>query len=111
MSAWSNPTVPYLFTGSDKVMHAGLYAVLGMGLGFGRVRSLVPPPHLVLIFIGMLYGATDEFHQVFVRGRTPDWSDWVADIVGVMCGYLLIVSLLSRRKTSASVDHGVDASR
>ena len=26
------------------------------------------------------YGATDEFHQSFVPGRTPDVDDWVADI-------------------------------
>ena len=105
--------MPYLFEGSDKVVHAGLYSVLGMTLGFGRVRSPVPPPHLVLILVGALYGATDEFHQVFVRGRSPDWADWIADIVGVVCGYLLIMSLLPRRNTSTpsdhEPDHGVDA--
>jgi VanZ family protein len=111
LSAWSNPTMPYLFAGGDKLVHAGLYGVLGMALGFGRVRSAVPPPHLVLILLGALYGATDEFHQVFVRGRSPDWADWVADVVGVVSGYFLVVSLLSRRRTSNTPDHGVDASR
>jgi len=86
-------------------MHAGLYAVLGLCLGFGRVRAVVPPPHLLVIFVGALYGASDEFHQAFVRGRTPDWADWIADVVGVVCGYLLIMSLLTRGKT----DDGVDA--
>jgi VanZ family protein len=111
LSAWSLPTIPYLFDNSDKVAHAGLYSVLGMCLAFGRVRSPAPPPHLVLIFVGVLYGATDEWHQVFVRGRTPDGADWVADVVGVVCGYLLITSLLARRKTSTSPDHGVDATK
>jgi len=110
LSAWSNPTMPYLFAGSDKVVHAGLYAVLGMALGFGRARSAAPPPHLVLILVGALYGATDEFHQVFVRGRSPDWADWVADIVGVVSGYLVMLTLLTRR-TSTTPDHEVDASR
>jgi VanZ family protein len=102
--------MPYLFAGSDKVAHAGLYAVLGMALGHGRVRSAVPPPHVLLILVGALYGATDELHQVFVRGRSPDWTDWVADVVGVASGYLLIVALLTRR-TSTTPDHEVDASR
>ena len=114
LSAWSNPTMPYLFEGSDKVVHAGLYSVLGLCLGFGRVRSPAPPAHLVLILVGALYGATDEWHQVFVRGRSPDWSDWIADVVGVVCGYLLILSLMPRRNGSASPehgpDHGIDAS-
>jgi VanZ family protein len=102
--------MPYLFAGSDKLVHAGLYGVLGLCLGFGRVRSPAPPPHLVLILVGALYGATDEFHQVFVRGRSPDWSDWVADVVGVALGYLVIVSLVTSRPPTPS-DHGVDASR
>jgi VanZ family protein len=110
LSAWSNPTMPYLFAGSDKVAHAGLYAVLGMALGLGRVRSAMPPPHLVLILVGALYGATDELHQTFVRGRSPDWADWLADVVGVASGYFLIVTLLTRR-TSTTPDHEVDASR
>jgi VanZ family protein len=101
--------MPYLFEGSDKVVHAGLYGVLGMCLGAGRVRSIAPPPHLVLILVGALYGATDEWHQVYVRGRSPDWSDWVADVVGVVVGYLLIVLLIKGRRTSTSSDHEVDA--
>ena len=111
LSAWSNPSVPYLFTNSDKVVHAGLYAVLGMTLGFGRVRAVAPPPHLVLILVGALYGATDELHQAFVRGRSPDAADWAADVVGVVSGYLLIVSLVTPRRTSSTADHGIDASR
>ena len=105
--------MPYLFDGSDKVVHAGLYAVMGMSLGFGRIRDPVPPPHLVLILVGALYGATDEWHQVFVRGRSPDWSDWVADVVGVVCGYLLIMGSMRRRTSPPDhgPDHGVDASR
>jgi VanZ family protein len=30
-----------------------------------------------------IYGATDEFHQMFTPGRTPAVDDWVADAVGV----------------------------
>lgn len=97
--------MPYLFAGSDKVVHASLYAVLGAGLGYGRVRSIEPPRHWVLILVGALYGLTDEFHQIFVRGRSPDWTDWIADVVGVLCGYLLVIAL------STSSGHGVDASR
>jgi VanZ family protein len=58
-----------------------------------------------LIGLGALYGLTDEFHQIFVRGRSPDWADWGADVVGVLLGYFLVIGL------STSSDHGVDASR
>ena len=105
LSAWPNPDIPDFLEGSDKVAHAGLYTILGMGLGYGGLRALSPPPHLVLILMGALYGATDEFHQAFVRGRSPDWTDWLADITGVLVGYLVIRWLFSRK------DHGVDASQ
>ncbi len=103
--------MPSFFPYSDKVAHAGLYGVLGLCLGIGRVRSLAPPPHYVLILAGVLYGATDEWHQVYVRGRSPDWTDWVADVVGVVVGYLLITSLIKSRGASPSSDHEVDAAK
>lgn len=43
-----------------------------------------------------LYGASDEFHQRFVHGRTPDVNDWLVDLAGaalavVVCRALAIV--------------------
>lgn len=93
MSAWPSPPVPLWFPGQDKVAHLGLYAILGLGLAYGRSRAPVRPPHLLLILLGALYGATDELHQVFVSGRTPDPIDWLADIMGLLLGYGLLSGL------------------
>jgi len=72
----------------DKLAHFGLYTVLGIALG--RVRLGVPQlPHALLIALGFLYGLSDEFHQAFVPGRTPDVRDWLADALGVVVGYCL----------------------
>jgi len=30
----------------------------------------------------VLYGATDEWHQLFVEGREVDALDWLADCLG-----------------------------
>lgn len=38
------------------------------------------------ILIGGLYGVSDEIHQYFVAGRFMDWTDAVADTIGVSCG-------------------------
>jgi VanZ family protein len=99
LSAWPNPHVPLWFYGQDKVAHAGLYGMLGLGLAYRRFRAPAPP-HFVLIGLGALYGATDEWHQVLVAGRTPDWADWLADVTGVLLGYtllLLVLGLIKRR--------------
>ncbi len=77
-------------------MHTGLYGILGLGLAYGRSRALVKPPHVLLLLLGALYGATDELHQVFVAGRTPDPTDWLADITGLLLGYGLLRSLARR---------------
>jgi VanZ family protein len=80
---------PYLFQGEDKVVHAALYATLGATLMWGRARAASPPPVWVLVSLGVLYGASDEWHQMFVAGRDPSVGDWVADTVGVLLGYWL----------------------
>ncbi len=108
LSAWPNPRVPSWFPGSDKVAHAVLYSVLGAALASGRIGVLAPPPHLVMILVGVLYGATDEWHQAFVRGRTPDWGDWMADVTGVVLGYTLVLVLVRWLVTSRATDNGVD---
>ena len=80
----------------DKVLHALVYAVLG-GLcclaarrtwSFGR-RGLV----LVGAFCALLYGMTDELHQLFVPGRSADVYDVVADGVGGLIGAAIAVAL------------------
>jgi VanZ family protein len=87
--------------GMDKPAHAALYTILGATLGYGRHHAVPAPPHWLLIGIGALYGATDEWHQGFVPGRIPSFDDWVADVVGVTLGYsamLLLLGWLARHK-------------
>ena len=70
----------------DKPAHAFGY----MGLGFVLARALAGglPPRITLrdlligIAIAIAYGASDEFHQRFVPGRTADLADLYADTLG-----------------------------
>lgn len=39
---------------------------------------------LATILLTAAYGATDEFHQLFVPGRTAAWSDLAADAGGAV---------------------------
>jgi len=96
LSAWPNPSLPGWVFAYDKLAHAGLYGVLGLALGYGRHHDVSHPPHLVLLALGGVYGATDEWHQALVVGRTPGWGDWIADMVGVSIGYVAVLIILSR---------------
>ena len=46
---------------------------------------------VLAVFIGVLYGASDEFHQMFVSGRDASVSDFIADSLGVMTGLYIFL--------------------
>jgi VanZ family protein len=54
--------------------------------------------------LAVLYGLSDEWHQSFVPGRTPDVVDIVTDGIGAAVG-LLIVWWITRRVGRGTVDH------
>ena len=83
----------------DKLGHLVLYAVLGSALAWGRARAPRPVAHILLLAIGVLYGISDEWHQMFVPGREPDVVDWIADVLGVVIGYSTTLALLGRTRT------------
>ncbi len=87
-------SIPY----GDKLAHLLAYAVFGALLAFGRRRAERPVAHLLLLAIGALYAVSDEWHQSYVPGRVPDVADWLADLVGLIAGYTLAVTVWSSRR-------------
>ena len=89
MSSDTNPpafTLPWQMQGLDKVFHAILYAGLGALVSVGMHRSGKPVSPwaqcFVPIIFAVLYGVTDEVHQIFVPNRTFDFGDMLADLAG-----------------------------
>jgi VanZ family protein len=75
----------------DKLLHAGVYAVLGAFAFMALPRSWSPKASVLVLLssaITTLYGFTDEFHQMFVPGRFADLRDVLADSVGGLVGAL-----------------------
>ena len=74
---------------SDKGLHWLLYA----GLAWLTVRALADDEAAIGVRVAMsgaaiaaLYGVSDEFHQLFVTGRSFDYRDMLANGVGALCG-------------------------
>ena len=71
---------------SDKHLHAiaygGLSALACRALAAGALDAVTPARAVGAVGVAVLYGATDEFHQAFVPGRSSDVLDLVADGVG-----------------------------
>jgi VanZ family protein len=85
----------------DKVMHLFEFAILGFFLSFGfflSSRSRLKLKIYLTLSSGALLGALDEFHQYFVPGRSAEILDWVADVLGILLGLLIFISLFRRAK-------------
>ena len=55
------------------------------------------PRRLLQLFTGLLlYGISDEIHQSFTPGRTPDWRDALADMIGGLAGALIFAAVTAR---------------
>src|SRR5690349_1643138 len=73
----------------DKLLHAGVYAVLGAFTFMALPRSWSLRTSVLVLAAGAittLYGFSDEFHQIFVPGRSADLRDVLADCVGGFLG-------------------------
>lgn len=74
--------------------HLIAYYVLGLLVWFAIGDSVSSPASAkwLAIAISALYGATDEFHQLFVDGRSAEWRDLLNDTIGA-CLAMVTVSL------------------
>jgi VanZ family protein len=83
----------------DKVFHAGEYAILAILLYRALYISLSKPLMrfigIWVVFLCLIYGITDEFHQSFVPSRFPDFFDLIANTTGAILGTLVIGLFLS----------------
>ena len=88
---------------SDKINHFLAYFILAVLVNLTLIyqrksRFLFNKASLVTIFIGLLYGAFDELHQILIPGRFAETLDWIADGMGTFVGVLVVYYLISKLK-------------
>lgn len=89
----------------DLFLHFLAYSVFGVFLSLAasdadwqiRLRRVI-----FAALIGILYGASDEFHQSFVPGRFPAVSDFCADSLGILFGCFVFVKWSAKRRWLSS---------
>jgi len=76
------PDFPFV----DKLFHCLAYAALGLSVSFALPQHLWSRyrwlPVIGTIIFCILYGMTDELHQLFIVERYPSWADVLADGIG-----------------------------
>lgn len=90
-----------------KAAHMTEYAVLSilLYLWLERWQLAIFKRSILAAVLAILYAASDEFHQLFVRGRAGSLRDVIIDSAGVILGILVFMGvkkcisfLCSRRK-------------
>ena len=75
-----------IFPGADKLVHMIAYGVLSATVIFSfppEVRTKRRGVVLTAaVFVPLLYGLSDEYHQSYVPGRSTEFLDLVADGAG-----------------------------
>jgi VanZ family protein len=88
LSADSSPPAPALV--SDKLLHLlayfGLALLVGRAVHGGLPARLSGRGVLLTLVVTVGYGVTDELHQIFVPGRSPELYDVAADAAGAAVG-------------------------
>jgi VanZ family protein len=101
----SLPSIPYLGGGwytdlRDIAGHFTVYAVLALLWKRALAHAGVERATRWAFIVAVVYGVSDEFHQSFVPGRTPDIFDIVTDAAGAAFGLWLMAKVqLWRRQT------------
>lgn len=83
-----------------KCAHASVYFILALlFMNFFVIDKKRKMKNLVLIsiFFCFLYAITDEFHQIFVNGRTGKFSDVIIDTLGASIGCFIYSRIYKKR--------------
>lgn len=98
ISSLSDPPAPdFKLEWGDKINHAGAFGLM-MLLSFRAVRWILRERSMrtqlsIALLYCILYGLTDEIHQMYVPNRHGDPFDLLADAVGASLGLFFIIMI------------------
>jgi VanZ family protein len=91
----------------DKLLHGGIFLVFGVLVerAFRHQTALslfARASGMAAFWCAVLYGMSDEIHQLFVPGRSSDVLDVLADTVGAFIGIFIAVQVHAFRVRRAA---------
>lgn len=88
---------------TDFIVRKSAHCLEFTGLSFLFNLSLYvtknKPSFVFAVMLTSIYAATDEFHQLFVEGRSCQITDWAIDTAGAILGalgFLVILSIIKK---------------
>lgn len=93
ISSLPGSDIPGLFSGQDMLYHVLIYLVLASALaralGNSGRRLSKRAVFFLAAALAVFYGCTDEFHQLFVPGRSASGLDIAFNSLGSISGGLI----------------------
>ena len=85
--------------GAHWLGYLGLGVLVVRALAHGLPARITLGQGLVAMIVNVAYAATDEYHQLFVPGRSADINDVYADALGAAAGIVVCWAwgIISRR--------------
>lgn len=80
-----------------KIAHITEYLILGF-LMFNLLKQYSVTKIYYAIGLSILYSCTDEFHQLFISGRSGSIKDVLIDSIGILIGTYLYKLLFIKNK-------------
>lgn len=81
-----------------KTAHMNEYAILLLFIYYGLYKTITYKYQLLIsLLITFIYACSDEFHQLFIPGRSGQFMDVLIDTSGALI-MLLIIYLWQKRK-------------
>lgn len=80
-----------------KIAHITEYLILGF-LTFNLLKQYSVTNIYYAIGLSILYSCTDEFHQLFINGRSGSIRDILIDSIGILIGTYLYKLLFIKNK-------------
>ena len=76
----------FMFNGIDKIIHLSIFA----SLGFSYKAAFPKSSFSIFIYIMLIYAFLTEILQEEMKlGRTMEFLDIIADVLGVLIGYYI----------------------
>lgn len=96
----------FIISGIDKVFHVLVYATFSLlvywAIGCSFPNVLLRTRCSFSIIVSVLYGISDEVHQVFVPMRHGDPFDVLADAVGAISAIIVLRAIVTSSHVSAA---------
>ena len=91
---------PPPFWQADKVVHFGMYSLLGGLGGRAAARSRLGRRAPLVLAACAAFALFDEWYQQFTPGRSSDPFDALADLLGAAAGFVLVLRYHPARHVS-----------